>query len=186
MPDTISLSGRFVLRMPPGMHAALRAAAGSAGLSLNEYCVRKLALPGPALDDRAQEIVMKTMAVVGAPLVGIIAFGSWARGEMSSRSDLDLLVVVEDDVEVTRDLYHKWDREAATWGPHPVELHFVHVPDAGARPSGLWAEVALDGVVLFERDLELSRRLVELRHRIVESGLVRRLAHGQPYWVEVT
>jgi hypothetical protein len=53
-----------------------------------------------------------------------------------------------------------------------------------ARLSGLWAEAAVDGVVLYDRDLSVSRRLVEVRNRIVAGEIVRRRVHGQPYWVE--
>jgi hypothetical protein len=38
-------SGRFVLRISPGLHAALRAAAAEVKMSLNDYCARKLAAP---------------------------------------------------------------------------------------------------------------------------------------------
>ena len=42
-------SGRFVLRLPPALHSALQATARDAGLSLNEYCTRRLAAPGATL-----------------------------------------------------------------------------------------------------------------------------------------
>jgi hypothetical protein len=51
--------------------------------------------------------------------------------------------------------------------------------------TGLWAEAALDGVVLFERGLVVSKRLAAVRRDIVAGRLVRRLAHGQPYWAAV-
>ena len=38
-------SGRFVLRIEPGLHEALRNAARASGLSLNDYCARRLAAP---------------------------------------------------------------------------------------------------------------------------------------------
>jgi len=40
-----TLFGRFLLRISPGLHAALREAATAQGLSLNDYCARKLAAP---------------------------------------------------------------------------------------------------------------------------------------------
>lgn len=45
-----------------------------------------------------------------------------------------------------------------------------------------WAEAAVDALVMFERDLEVSRWLAGVRRRIVAGQLVRREAHGQPYW----
>jgi hypothetical protein len=67
---------------------------------------------------------------------------------------------------------------------HRAEPHFVHLPDASRTVLGLWAEVAVDGIVLFARSLELPRRLVRIREDIAAGRIVRRLAHGQPYWVE--
>jgi hypothetical protein len=64
-----------------------------------------------------------------------------------------------------------------------VEVHIVNMPAPGARVSGMWAEAAIDGIVLFDRDLTLSRRLVETRSRILAGEIVRRRVHGQPYWV---
>jgi predicted nucleotidyltransferase len=179
-----SLSGRFVLRIDPGLHAALRAAAEEAGLSLNEYCRRKLMAPGLRVSGPATAVVSAAMAAVGGGLVGVVAFGSWARDELTSRSDVDVLVVVDAGVVIRRELYRIWDANPLSWGGHPVEPHFVRVPDPEARISGLWAEVATDGVVLFERGIEVSRLLASVRRRIAEGALVRRVIHGQPYWVE--
>jgi hypothetical protein len=39
--------------------------------------------------------------------------------------------------------------------------------------------------VLFERDFRISSKLVQVRHDIVSGRIVRRIAHGQPYWTEV-
>lgn len=180
----VTASGRFVLRIEPELHAALRAAAGEAGLSLNDYCRRKLMMPGSQVSGPGTEVVSSAIAVVGGALLGVVAFGSWARGELTGRSDVDILVIVSAEVSIRRALYRAWDANPLTWGGHPVEPHFVHLPDASGRISGLWAEVAVDGAVLFERGLEVSRHLAALRRRIVEGGLVRREIHGQPYWVE--
>jgi hypothetical protein len=43
-------------------------------------------------------------------------------------------------------------------------------------------EVAVSGMVLFERDGRVSTHLVRVRGDIAEGRLVRRIAHGQPYW----
>jgi predicted nucleotidyltransferase len=173
-----------VLRIPPEQHAALRRAARDAGLSLNEYCAEKLATPGDPPGGPSQATVRRALAVFGDHLVGVVAYGSWARGEMVETSDVDLLVVLDRSLPVTRDLYRAWDAAPLRWNDHPVEPHFVHVPDERARVSGTWAEAATDGIVLFERGLELSRLLVRIRGRILSRHLERREVQGQPYWVE--
>jgi predicted nucleotidyltransferase len=177
-------SGRFVLRIEPEHHAALREAAEAAELSLNEYCRRRLLAPGVQVSGPALEVVGSAMDVVAGALVGVVAFGSWARAEQTAGSDVDVLLIVTEEVAIRRDLYRVWDTKPIFWGPYPVEPHFVHIPAAEARISGLWAEVAVDGVVLFERGFEVSRLLAALRRRIADGGLVRRRIHGQPYWVE--
>lgn len=176
-------SGRFVLRIDPGLHAALRSAADAAGMSLNEYCTRKLASEGVVWSP-AVEVVSRALSVHGARVRGVLVFGSWARGEAVAESDVDVLVVVDHAVALTRRLYHEWDQMPLEWEGHPVEAHFVHLPDAGARLSALWAEAAVDGVVLYDRGRDVSRRLVEIRDRIASGEMVRRRVHGQRYWVE--
>jgi hypothetical protein len=175
-------SGRFVLRMPPGLHAALREAARAAGTSLNEYCVGKLAQPGSGGEASAR-VIVRAAEIAGAALVGVAVFGSWARGVAMERSDVDVLVVVDGGLVITRELYRQWDEQPLTWDGHVVEPHFVRLLEPGASMSGLWAEVAIDGVVLFERGLELSRSLAAVRARIAAGEVVRRWSNGQPYWV---
>lgn len=177
-------SGRFVLRIDPRLHAALRAAAAASGLSLNQHCALKLASPGAAATGPAAEALARASAMTGETLVGVVAYGSWARGEMATESDVDLLVIVGGEVRLERELYRRWDASPVRWDGHPVEPHFVHLPDREDRASGLWAEAAVDGVVLFERDLRVSRWLVQVRRRIAAGRLVRQRSGGQPYWVE--
>lgn len=176
-------SGRFVVRIDPGLHAMLREAARRAGVSLNDYCAWKLALPSSSIGPAA-EVVRRAAQLFSGGLVGVLAFGSWAREELAQSSDVDVLVVVEPSFAITREQYRTWDAEPICWDSHPVEAHFVHLPDRRGRVSGIWAEAAVDGAVLFDRDLSLSRRLVDIRRRIVAGEIVRRWVHGQPYWVE--
>ncbi len=181
-------SGRFVLRLTPGLHAALRSAAAVAGVSLNDYCARKLAAPGVAADGLrgAGDIVARALAVFGPALRGVIVHGSFARGEASSGSDVDVLVVVGPEVPLTRASYREWDGVGLAIEGRPADIHFAHIPPPGGAPTALWAEVALEGVILFERDLAISRALTAIRRRIAAGQLVRRMSHGQPYWVEAT
>ena len=182
---TNNASGRFVLRIEPSLHAALREAARAAGTSLNDYCARKLSFPASLPAGPAVAAVTRAAAVVGDVLLGVVAFGSWARREMGERSDVDLLVIVESGREIDRGLYRSWDQAPLYWDGHLLEPHFVHLPESGGRLSGLWAEVAVDGVVLFDRDMNVSKRLVEFRREIASGRIHRRSSHGQSYWVGV-
>ncbi len=177
-------SGRFVLRIDPGLHGTLREGARAAGVSLNEYCARKLASPGVWLDEEAAAIVERAASILGESLVGVMAFGSWVRGEHDATSDFDVLLIAADDVPVARQLYRRWDdAPGLSWQGLEVQPHFVHLLPEGEVPSGLWGEVATDGVILLERGFEVSRRLAEVRRRIADGDIVRRFAQGQPYWV---
>jgi predicted nucleotidyltransferase len=179
-------SGRFLLRIPPGLHAVLREGARRAGVSLNDYCSRRLAVRGADLErlPGAFASIERAASLFGKDLVAVVAFGSWARGEAADASDVDVLVVVEPRVALTRRLYRAWDESPVVWDGRAVEPHFVHLPDPGRTVAGTWAEVSLDGIVLFERGLRLSRRLAAVRKDIAEGRIVRRFAHGQPYWTE--
>jgi hypothetical protein len=180
------LSGRFVLRLPPALHGALQGAARAAGLSLNEYCVRRLTVAGPGLgvDAPAAALVTRAAELAGDALVAVIVYGSWARGEAARTSDVDVLVVVERCVALTRALYRAWDEQPVTWQGRTVDPHFAHPPDERAG-LGLWGDIAVDGVVLFERGTRVSAHLARVRRAIADGTFVRRLVHGQPYWTEV-
>ncbi len=157
-------------------------------MSLNDYCSRKLATPlgNPMPLHPASSVALERAAkMFDEHLIGIAVFGSWARGELSDSSDIDLLIVVERGVSLTRSLYRKWDKSPIRWRGRAVEPHFVHLPALEETASGTWAEVAIDGVVLFEVGLRISARLVRVRHDILSGRLVRRKVHGQPYWTEV-
>lgn len=176
-------SGRFNLRIEPELHASLRCAARSAGTSLNEYCARRLASPGPALSPAAGAVVKRAVGVLGDSLLGVVAFGSWARGEATSGSDLDVLMITADTVPIVRGLYRCWDDgPALSWAGHEVTPHFVRLPSRGAAVSGLWAEVAMDGLILVERELVVSRHLAGVRRRILRRELLLRVAGGARYW----
>ena len=179
-------SGRFVLRLDPGLHAELRREAAIRGVSLNAHCVQRLSAPaGVSLGfEGSAETVRRAGALMGESLVGIAVFGSWARGEAADTSDIDVLIVVDGDVPITRELYRRWDDGPVAWSGRCVDPHFVRLPPERCAPSGLWAEVAIDGVVLHDPHYRLFRRLVAVRRALAEGRLRRRTIHGTGYWTE--
>lgn len=183
MTTNSTASGRFVLRMGPELHEALRAGARASGVSLNEYCLARLAAPGiTAAGPEAAAVVDWARRAFGERLIGVAVYGSWARGEATAESDVDVLIVLDRAQPLNRDLYRLGDTAELVWDTHPVQTQIVQLPPAGEVGGGLWPEIALDGIVLVERDFLLSRHLVAIRRAIVEGRLVRRTAHGQPYW----
>jgi predicted nucleotidyltransferase len=177
-------SGRFLLRLAPALHQALKAAASDAGLSLNDYCARKLATPldTTRLAGQAHALVRRAADLYGASLAGVVVFGSWARGDAATTSDVDVLVVLDSALPLTRSLYARWDAEALAWDGRPVEVHLVHLPAPGDAPSGVWGEVALDGLVIHEQGHRVSAYLAEVRRAIADRRFVRKVVGGVPYW----
>jgi predicted nucleotidyltransferase len=177
-------TARFLLRLPPALHRALTARAAAHHLSLNEYCVRKLAGPESLMirDTAALEVSARAQVVAGAQLIGLVVHGSWARGEMRAASDVDVLAVVEADLPLTRALYRQWDEVSLSWQGRAVDAHFLHLPANPDRAGGVWCEAAVDGIVLSDRDGRIEETLRRIRRAVADGRLVRKHAHGQPYW----
>ena len=132
-------------------------------------------------------MVRRAISVLGDSLLGVVVFGSWARSEDSPESDLDVLVVTDETVDISRALYRRWDSQPKlSWHGHRVSPHFVRLASEGAPISGFWAEVAMDGLVLLERTWAVSRHLAGVRRRILEGEITRRVVGGQVYWVRAT
>ena len=174
------------MRVPPALHATLRQAASAAGLSLNEYCVRSLAAPGPDPAGPGAAVAARATESFGTDLAGVVLHGSWARGQATAGSDIDVLVVLDPATPITRSLYRTWDQAPLEHDGHPVEVHFVSLPGPSEPPGPVWLEVALDGVIVVDRDGRLARYLSHVRRGIADGTLVRRRAHGQPYWTLAT
>jgi predicted nucleotidyltransferase len=179
-------SGKFVLRLPTGVHEALRREASRRGLSLNGLCrqvlvehVQNASRPGQS--DNESPLVEKIRDLIGEPLVGVVLFGSVARGDSREGSDVDLLVVLDEGQPVARELYSRWDDH---FGADKHSPHFVLLPPNTAAVGSLWIEAAVDGVVYYDRAGKVSRFLGEIRRMIADGRLSRRLAYGLPYWVK--
>lgn len=172
-----------MLRIDPRLHGLLREDAVAAGMSLNDWCGRTLAAPGAAGLDAASGVVLAIRSRAGSDLVGVVVYGSFARGELATGSDVDLLVVLDAGMPITRSLYREWEGAVPAWNGRETDLHFVHLPAPADRVSGSWAEAAVCGIVLYDKDLAVSRRLIGIRERIAAGGLVRRMSQGQPYWI---
>jgi predicted nucleotidyltransferase len=182
MKNAKSPSGRFVLRIAPPLHAALAESARERGLSLNEHCARSLARAEAETGNAFTETVARALEQLGPAVVAVAVFGSWARGEAGPSSDVDVLIVVAPEVEITRSLYGPWDDVDLSVGGRRVEPHFVQMRGAGDPISGLWAEIALDGAIVYDPDLVLSGELSRIRRAILGGELVHRSAGGRSWW----
>lgn len=171
---------------PPPQQPVARSLAGNARRQFCRFS-RIFAHRGPGLVETLRCWTADLIRVVhqrcGVAVVGIVVYGSWSRGELADTSDIDLLVVLDADVPITRRHYQKWDTAQVCWAARSVDVQLVHLPASGAEISGTWAEVATEGIILWERDCDVLRRLIEIRQRIAAEEIVRHSVSGQPYWV---
>jgi hypothetical protein len=172
-----------LLRLPKDLHRSLVRSAAAAGLSVNELCLRRLAAATPEDSSPARALVVgRAQAVFGDRLHGVVALGSWARAEAAAGSDIDVLVVIDPAVALTRDLYRTWDTVPLAVDAHAIDAHFAHLPAPGALPTPVWCEAGVDGLVWYDRGGHIAARLADVRRAIADRRVVRAFAHGQPYW----
>jgi predicted nucleotidyltransferase len=189
----------LLLRIPSALHQRLKQQARSADLSLNKHCLALLS--GKAMHNsqaassgsltlasgagcRAallQDLSARVLETWVDDIEGLVLFGSFARRRETSRSDIDLLIVLRGSVDFDRDIYERW--QIREFGGREVAPLFVHIPGEGERIGGLWFEVAIEGIVLFDRELQLSRFLSQVRNVIADGRVKRMVTHGHPYWV---
>ena len=186
-----ALSGRFVVRVSPRLHGALRERAARMGVSLNEVCRGALAAavdaeaggatPASVLPDHG--MLARITESYRPAIVGVILFGSRAQGTARLDSDWDVVLVMTPTTALSRDLYRTWDERIDRGTREPlVNPHFIHLPSPAGGGS-LWLEAALHGKVLWQRDTGLTRRLASARERMAAGQVRRRIAYGTPYWV---
>ncbi len=189
-------SGKFVVRITPVLHRRLREAASREGSSLTQICLARLRgeaselpsayrPPAPSLISRF--LVAAILERWGAALAGLVLFGSAARGEATRESDIDLLLVLTPGVRLSRRLYQEWDLLWDTLDPDDrrVSPQFVVLPEDVRGAGGLWYEVALEGIVFWERELAISALLRRIREAMARGELRRRMIHGNPYWIRL-
>lgn len=171
----------FLVRLPDGLHGRLKHGAAEAGVSMNEYCVKKLAAAAMEEDSFSRAIVGDARALVGDGFIGAILFGSFARGAATQHSDIDVMLVVDRSVAITRELYRAWDAAPRTPQDRPLDAHFVHLPSRRVA-GGVWAEAAVDGIVLADRERRIHAALADVRRDLADGILRRHTVHGQAYW----
>jgi predicted nucleotidyltransferase len=154
------------------------------GVPINDHCARKLKSPGePFALPAAALAFQRACDMFGSELIGVVLYGSLARGEETDSSDIDLLIVVGREVKLSRQVYRIWDESPIEWNGRMVEPRFVHFPPPEETVAGWWGDVAIDGIVLFEAAFKLSMRLARIRRDIADGRIRRYESHGQSYWV---
>jgi hypothetical protein len=191
-------SGKFVIRIPPSLHSRLKDEARQTGLSLNRICVMHLQTSEPphagSRTETAQSCTIppdfldRVIRQWQADLIGVILFGSAARGDATEASDIDLLLVMRPQVRILRHLYRLWEQmcqeHAGAQDVSRMSPHFAGLPGSARQAGGLWYEASIDRIVLWERDRSVSRFLCSVREAMAEGKMRRRMLHGSPYRVK--
>ncbi len=162
--------------MNPGIHRSLKEEAELLGESLNSLCIKKLL----GEHSKYAKIPSQKIAHRFSPLA-IALFGSTVRGEARDSSDIDLLIVLNSNQVVARNLYATWDEVFSQ--EDRLSPQFVHLPKSGAPLGSLWLEVALESEILYDPTETLQRTLREIRQKIAEGLYQRKTSHGHPYWI---
>ena len=175
----------ILIRSNHALHQRMVATAKRQQKSLNELCCDRLALPSNLESDSLgllRQVVIAADIAFQSDLLGVVFYGSRARSEGRDDSDWDFLLVMREGVPLSRDLYRRWDHDFPATD-HPLEVHFAHIPSSPKGATGFWAEIALDGIVLYEQQFVVSRHLISVRHDIAAGLITRKKSHGQTYWL---
>jgi predicted nucleotidyltransferase len=147
-----------------------------------------LSPPFQALADR---VVAEYRAALGDDLVAIALFGSVARSQARSDSDLDLYVVTRRPSLGDPRLRAMWGRidaspeyEAlAAEGYRPTPSPVPHTVEDLGRHPWILLDIAHHGMVLYDPESLLERELNAVRRRMAELGSRRiDLPDGGWYW----
>jgi len=128
-------------------------------------------------------------------LLGVLVFGSVARGDWTKDSDIDLLVVVDgwekptwertgelmglmDGLRQTREF-----KKAVGQGFIPIIQHYPLSGLEAERSHRIYIDACVDGIVLYERDGFLTRVLGNFRRRMAKLGAHKVYLPKGYYWV---
>lgn len=117
---------------------------------------------------RSRDTVLERMgaAASGMPIrpVSVVVFGSFARREADSESDIDAVVVRPDDVD--EDTWNagveQWRRGVSALSGNPAEVIEAGRSEAREKLSGrsqLWRDIVRDGVVVHGAGIDELRGL---------------------------
>jgi predicted nucleotidyltransferase len=134
-------------------------------------------------EDIAEQVVKALASVLGRRLVAVVLFGSRARGEASSESEWDLLVIAEGlpqrpfqrHLFLKRLLPVRYRGAISVLAKTPKEFE--------ARLPSIYLDISLDGQVLYDPSGYATERLAALRRIIKDSGLYRERTEAGDVWL---
>jgi predicted nucleotidyltransferase len=134
-----------------------------------------------ALLSHGLDLLLDSSCKLSPSIVGMVLYGSAARGTTTPNSDIDVLVVLSADTPLRRGLYNLVDQIK---GIDPkVSVALVHLPASDSTPGGIWLEVASHGRILHDPSGSVREAIARLREHISAGRSVRLTTHGQGFWV---
>ena len=141
-----------------------------------------------------RKVVLELVRELGDSLMGILLFGSVARGEARMNSDVDLLVVAEglpssymERARIMARVVEKTRGERIklfSKGIHPTLQIIAYTPEEMEVFRALYFDLAVDGIILYSRRGYVEELLRKIR-RTLEESKARKvvLPGGRWYWV---
>lgn len=108
--------------------------------------------------------------------LGIILFGSLAKGEITDESDIDVVVIYEHDIDFKeKSLVLRELDDSCLVEPFPYS--YAQVERMLRELNPFMFEVFTDGIILYERNGRISK-LFKLKERIFREFNVERVDRG--------
>lgn len=134
------------------------------------------------LRQRLEPLVDAFVRLLGDNLISQVLFGSKARGEGKEGSDWDILLIARD---LPKNLMERqiFLRTALPWGMgEPISLlPKTRAEFEGSFPS-LYLDIAMDGIILWDRDEFMRGKFRQIRQLIRKAGLERHLVGKDLIW----
>jgi predicted nucleotidyltransferase len=128
-------------------------------------------------------------------LVGVLVFGSVARGSWDRNSDIDLLVVVDgwnkpiwertkELVNLRRKMRETLEFQRLVERNLPTSIqHYPLSKSEALEPHRIYVDACMEGIILYEKEGFLSKVLGEFREKLSKLGAMRiTTASGKTYW----
>jgi len=137
--------------------------ANTYSLNRDNLLVSRIIVPAFRIEGQLiQDLANRFFEGMGKDLVSIILFGSAARGEESSGSDLDLILVVKDksDLDKLEERVSELSLESAnSFGGliSPIVVTESEYVEKERSKSAFWKTVQKEGIKLIPRELEETK-----------------------------